>query len=164
MIGCFEAEAAVLGCLLQAGPMVTTGFLRQLEVADFTDPRHRVVFLAMTELQAAGQPVDPVTVLGQLRRTGAAQSMTADKGAGVFLADLLEAPPSVGTIGHYLLIVLEHRVRTEVETAGARLQQVAGAENIGTVRDVLQTDVAHLTRLLGRLAQREATELSVAVA
>lgn len=160
MIGCPEAEAAFLGCLLQqVHPFVTTGYLRQVEERDFTDPRHRAVHAAMAQLVEAGQAVDPITVLGQMRRSGLERAMTADRDAGVFLADLMAAPPSVGSAGHYLRITLEHRVRVEVEATGVRLQQLAQAADVDTVREVLRVDVAELARIVGRLTAREAADL-----
>jgi len=159
VIGCLEAEAALLGCLLQTqSALLTSGFLKQIEGADFTSPQHRAVLEAMHQLEAARQPIDPVTVLGQMRRTGLEQSMTADRSAGVFLADLFAAPPSVGSVGHYLLVVLEHRIRRAVEATGVRLQQVAGSDGIDSARDVVRTDCAELARLFGRLAYREDVE------
>lgn len=118
MIGCVEAEAAFLGSLLMTGTSwIATGYLSQVEAEDFTDPRHRAVLEGMRQLVEAGGPVDPIALQGQLRRSGLERSMTDDRSAGVFLADLCAIPPSVGWVGHYLLVVLEHRVRRAVEAA-----------------------------------------------
>ena len=159
MIASPAAEAALLGCLLQMqSPLVLRGFLAQVEDADFTDPRHVAVLTAMRQLVASGQPVDAITVEGQLRRSGVEAPMTADKRAAVFLIDLLAAPPSVGSVGHYLLVILEHAVRRSIETAGVRLQQVAGASSLDDAKDVTRTDCQELARQFGRLAARESAE------
>ena len=159
MIASPAAEAALLGCLLQTrAATVTCGYFGQVEDGDFTDPRHVAVLTAMRQLIAAGQPVDPITVEGQLRRSGVESAMTADRNSGVFLADLLAAPPSVGSIGHYLTILLEHRVRRTIETVGVRLQQLAGCSDLDDARDVTRTDCQELARQFGRLAARESAQ------
>ena len=159
MIAAPAAEAAFLGCLLQTRAATgTRGYLAQVEDGDFADPRHVAVLTAMRTLVEAGSPVDPITVEGQLRRSGVEALMTADKRAAVFLADLLAAPPSVGSVGHYLMIVLEHTVRRSIETAAVRLQQVAESSSLDDARDVTRTDYQELERQFGRLAARECAE------
>ncbi len=159
MIASPAAEAAFLGCLLQTrAATVTRGYLAQVEDGDFAGTGHVAVLTAMRTLVAAGQPVDPITVEGQLRRSGVEAAMTADKRAAVFLVDLLAAPPSVGTVGHYLQIVLEHRVRRTIETAGLRLQQVAESSSLDVARDVTRTDYQELERQFSRLAARECAQ------
>lgn len=154
MIGSVEAEAAFLGCLLQSAPFVTACLLRQAEPGDFTDPRHEAVFTCMQALQARHEPIDAVTVLGELRRSGLQGAMTADREAGVFLAELMEAPPSIGSGGAYLTVLLEHRVRRQVEQTGVRLQQVAGASDMTEMADVVNAEGVELTRAFTRMAAR----------
>lgn len=159
MIASPAAEPAFLGCLLQTrAATVTRGYLGQVEDSDFTDPRNVTVVTAMRQLVAAGQPVDAITVEGQLGRSGVEAPMTADKRAAVFLVDLLAAPPSVGSVGHYLLVILEHTVRRSIEAAGVRLQQVAASSSLDDARDVTRTDCQELARQFGRLAARESAE------
>lgn len=64
-----EAEQAVLGSIL-----LDRGF--RAEVAgvltpdDFYGPDHRLIFRAMQDMEAAGEPIDLVTVTGKLRERG----------------------------------------------------------------------------------------------
>lgn len=135
-IGCHEAEAAVLGCLLRMPLHDADALAGQLEPEDFTDPRHRAVFEAVGALVLDGTAPDPVVVLGELRRTGAERSMTCDRSAGVYLADLLAAAPVTLSGGHYARVVVEHRARRRLAEAGERLAQLAGTVPFPTVRDV----------------------------
>lgn len=150
-IGCAEAEAAVLGCLLALPVTEAQGVADQLDLHDFTDPRHRAVFEAALACLDDGTPADPVTVLGELRRTGAERSMTCDRSAGTFLADLLAAAPVFASAGHYARVVVEHRARRRLQEAAERLSQVAGAASLTTVREVAAGEWAALLRQLDRV-------------
>jgi replicative DNA helicase len=126
----------VLGCLLRMPWHDAAALADLLEPEDFTDPRHRAVFEAVVALVLDGTSPDPVTVLGELRRAGAERSMTSDRSAGVFLADLLAAAPAVVNAGHYARVVVEHRARRRLAEAGERLMQLAGTVPFPTVREV----------------------------
>ena len=60
-----EAEEAVLGALLTAGRLLTE-VAAVLEEADFYRPAHRAIWRAILRLTDRDQPIDPVTVLGEL--------------------------------------------------------------------------------------------------
>lgn len=157
MIGSLEAERAFLGCLLQLKGDFLRMIVTQAEAGDFTEPRHAAVHMAMMQLHADRQPLDPVTVLGQLRRSGLERCMTADRDAGVFLADLMDATPSVGNVGYYLTILLEHRVRRECAQLAVRMTQAAEHEDLGVLRKVMHTDLPQLGDQWVRLNTRKGT-------
>jgi replicative DNA helicase len=152
-IGSVEAERAFLGCLMQLGALDLLA-LGPVEPADFTDPRHAAILDAILVLFAAGQPSDPVTVLGQLRRSGLERSMTADRDAGVFLVDLLGATPSVGNAGHYLTILLEHRVRRDCARLAERITQAAEHDDLDVLRAAMNADLPALGKQWVRLNAR----------
>lgn len=131
-IGCLEAERAFLGCLLGLqSRSVIAPYLAQVEAEDFTDARNAATLAVIrTVVEQPPHLVDPVLVVGELRRSGLEKCFTADRAAAVYLADLLEAPGSLGSVGAYLRILIEHRVRREVETFGVRLQQLAGTADL----------------------------------
>lgn len=131
-IGCLEAERAFLGCLLGLqSRSVIAPYLAQVEARDFTDARNAATLAVIrTVIEQPPHLADPVLVVGELRRTGLEKCFTADRAAAVYLADLLEAPGSWGSVGAYLRILIEHRVRREVETFGVRLQQLAGTADL----------------------------------
>jgi len=150
-IGCPDAEAAVLGCLLRMPLHDADALAGHLEAEDFVDPRHRAVLGAVLAVVAEGVAPDPVAVLGELRRSGAERSMTADRSAGVFLADLLAAAPAVVNAGHYARVVVEHRARRRVLEAAERLGQLAGTASLVTVREVALDEWAALLKQLDRV-------------
>jgi replicative DNA helicase len=151
-IGCPEAEAAVLGCLLRMPWADAAGLADQLEPEDFTDPRHRAVFEAVVALILDGTAPDPIVVLGELRRTGAERSMTCDRSAGVYLADLLAAAPAVVSGGHYARVVVEHRARRRLAEAGERLCQLAGTVPFPTVREVALDELTAVLAQVDRVS------------
>ena len=64
-----EAEQAVLGAMLISDNAVEE-ILEKLQQDDFYRQAHRVIFGAMTSLHARKQPVDMVTLIDELRKTG----------------------------------------------------------------------------------------------
>jgi len=120
------AEAAVLGCALQTTPPHARALLAGLAEQDFTVAQHAHIAAAITVLLGKGEPVDPVTVLGQLRRQGLEHAGTASKDAGVLLLELCQGAPTVASGSFYARIVLEHSYRRRVQRAAVRLLQGAG--------------------------------------
>ena len=121
LIACPEAERALLGAALLSHAGVDA--LHGLTGMDFTDTGCTRVFRAIFELVGGGQPIDPVTVLGQLRRNGDAASV--GRSAGVFLHDLVEAAPVPSAASDYRRTVLEHTYRRSVAAAAERWAQLA---------------------------------------
>jgi replicative DNA helicase len=150
-VGCLEAERAVLGCLLSLPLRPARDVAWTLQLEDFTDPRHRAVFAAISDCMLADVAADPVTVLGEMRRAGTESCMTDDRSAGTFLADLLAAAPVVASAGHYARVVVEHRARRRLVEAGERLRQVAERSPLDTVRDVALEEWTALSLAFNRL-------------
>ena len=126
-----DAEHATVGALLLA-----PGELRQvagwLLPEDFTRPVCGEVYGVVARMAGEGQPVDPVTVLAELRRQGRLRS---DGYPTMELVRMVEAVPSPLSVGYYGRLVLEAAVFRRVEQAGTRLVQ-AGSSGRGEVEDV----------------------------
>jgi replicative DNA helicase len=111
-----EAEEAVLGALLTAGRLLTE-VAAVLEEADFYRPAHRAIWRAILRLTDRDQPIDPVTVLGELDQTGE----LADVGGAPFLHSLVEAVPTVANAGPYAQLVADTARRRRVIDLGNQL-------------------------------------------
>jgi replicative DNA helicase len=111
-----EAEQAVLGAVLTAGQLLAE-VAALVEEVDFYRPAHRTIWRAMLGLADRGQPTDPVTVLGELNRTGE----LADVGGAPFLHTLVEAVPTVANAAHYAHLVADTARRRRVIDLGMRL-------------------------------------------
>ena len=134
------AEAAVLGCLLRTTAEHAAALLGAFVDEDLTVPQHRHVAAAARALLEQGHPIDPVTVLGQLRRHGTENARTDSRDAGVLLVELCQAAPSVTSAGHYLRIVLEHAYRRRAQQAAMRLLQAAETGPLTALHDLVERE------------------------
>jgi replicative DNA helicase len=139
------AEAAVLGCLLRTTEQHAAVLLAAFVDEDLTVPQHRHVAAAARVLLEQGHPIDPVTVLGQLRRQGTENARTDSRDAGVLLVELCQAAPSVSNAGHYLRIVLEHAYRRRAQQTAARLLQAAETGSLTALHDLVERERRALT-------------------
>lgn len=156
-IGSIEAEAALLGCLLHLHADGATGLVARLQVEDFTDPRHRAVLVAVAATVNGGTRPDPITVLGEMRRSGLERSMTCDRSAGVFLLDLAAAAPVVASAEHYARIVIEHRVRRRAQEAAWRLAQRAEGASLDDLKAQVLSELEAIFDQVHRLTDNRAT-------
>ena len=146
------AEAAVLGCVLRATPEQARAVLGLLDEDCWSVPQHAHVAAAARTLLARGEPADPVTVLGQLRRQGTENARTSSRDAGVFLVGLCEAAPTLGSAGYYARIVLEHAYRRRVQAAGLRLLDAADAADLTALMQLVDREYAAVSRARQRAA------------
>jgi replicative DNA helicase len=111
-----EAEEAVLGAVLASGRLLAE-VAALVEEVDFFRPAHRAIWRAILRLADRGQPIDPVTVLGELDDRGE----LADVGGGPFLHTLVQAVPTVANAGHYARLVADAARRRRVIDLGIQL-------------------------------------------
>ena len=152
LIGVPLAEAALLGCVLRASANEAADLLRPLGESDWSVPAHAQVAAAAAVLLERGEPVDPVTVLGQLRRQGMENSRAASTEAGALLVELFGAAPWAGSGRHYAQIVLEHSYRRRVQQAAGRLMHSAQHAALDQLHALVDHEHQTLTaqrRLLG---------------
>lgn len=97
-----EAEQSVIG-----GLMLSNSFWKEiraiLSVEDFALPEHRILFLSFEQLNAQGQPFDPVTLSYHLEQAGALTTI----GGNPYLCLLMDHTPSTANIIAYSEIVKE---------------------------------------------------------
>lgn len=143
IIRCEAAEAVLLGAAMLAGHQAA-GILDGLDEADFTSGKHQAVYAAIRRLIDAGQPADPVTVLGDLARGG---QLPAGNGGhvAVFLIDLIQLVPTVANAGHYRQIVLEHAYRRRAAEAAERITKHAPTAALDALADLIAAEHAAIT-------------------
>ena len=146
------AEAAVLGCLLQTTAAHARQVMARLTEQDWSVPQHAHVAHAIRALIEQGAPVDPVTVLGQLRRQGLDNAHTASTDAGVLLVELCQSAPTIASADHYTRIVLEHSYRRRVQSAALRLLRAAEHAPLDTLTDLISAEHAAIATQQQRLA------------
>jgi replicative DNA helicase len=148
-VGCLEAGRSVLGTAL-AGSTAAREALGHLQSDDLTDTRQRAVLEAIQALITREAPIDPVTVLGELRAGGTDVRMPAGRDAGVFLADLMEHAMT-GHPGFHVRVILEYALRRDMRRAGMRIQQAAGSSPIGHLLDFIAQELNRVVATEARL-------------
>jgi hypothetical protein len=115
-----EAEAAVLGGM-QSGRSGIDDAARILTAVEFYKPAHEMIYRAILDLHAKGEPVDPIILAAELSRRGQLQRI----GGASYLHALVQASPSVAHVEHYAEIVHENAVRRRIVEAATRVTQSA---------------------------------------
>ncbi|MCG8097261.1 MAG: replicative DNA helicase [Candidatus Thiodiazotropha endolucinida] len=115
-----QAECAVLGGVLLANmkfPVVT----EILQVKDFYRKAHQDIFRTMLDLDAKRQPIDLVTLAGQLEAVGKIE----DVGGFPYLTQIADQTPSAANIGAYCQAVKECAVRRQLIGIGSQMIEAA---------------------------------------
>jgi replicative DNA helicase len=118
-----DAEAAVLGGIMTVSQALAR--VHDLEVEDFYDPKHQLVFSAIRRIDEDGvDAIDPVTIGAELKRMGksAALASVGDGGDPLgFLLALMLRPGTPDSVEHYARILKRHRVTRELRLAAASI-------------------------------------------
>jgi replicative DNA helicase len=108
------AEESLLGAMMLEAEAISAA-ASVLRADDFYKPAHAHIFDAVHALYASGQPVDPVTVADELRRSGLLETV----GGHQVLVDIMASTPATTTAPGYARIVEEHALlRRLIGTAG----------------------------------------------
>jgi DnaB-like helicase N terminal domain len=96
-----SAEESLLGALLLSRDAMGGVAEMGLNSGDFYKPAHQHIYEAIRLLLATGQPVDPITVAEELRRSG----ILDDIGGTSLLLELTAATPAISNATRYARIV-----------------------------------------------------------
>lgn len=96
-----EAEREVLSAVFVDEQAVMPMLAERLEPAQFYWERHQLIFAAMLDLHRDGAPVDPITLMQQLRDLGTWDRAGAVRG----VSELLERAGTTANVGWYIAIV-----------------------------------------------------------
>lgn len=165
-----EAEASVLGGILLRPALLAR--LGELEVDDFYSPKHQHVFAAMRNLAAKAEPIDPVTVAGELVRRGVAAAVgnTTDGSDGefdalAFVGILAARVPSPDNVTAYARTVQEHRSdRDAIRTLKDCIGAIDSPDNEGDPDMRGDGFIQWARSQLGRLKLRGAQDTSLPIA
>jgi len=148
------AEQSAIGGMLLSKDAVAD-VLEALKGVDFYVPKHEVIFEAILNLYAHGQPTDVITVTDELTKSG---DLTRAGGAD-YLHTLTSIVPTAANAGFYAEIVAEKAVLRRLVDAGTRIVQMgysaegevtalvnnAQAEIYGVTRETEAEDYVPLT-------------------
>ncbi len=114
-----SAEASILGGIILKNDLLGTE-LAELEVGDFYDPRHRIVFQAMRNLAAQGRPLDIVTIENAVEQDGKLEAI----GGVAFLGELVLRVPTAENVCAYRdAVQLASRNRRAIIELGSALER-----------------------------------------
>jgi replicative DNA helicase len=125
------AEQSVLGGLMLPGAPVED-VLDAVAPADFYEPKHEHIALAIGALIRRGSPVDPITVTEELRR----HEVLEKAGGAAYLHELTSVVPTAANAGYYAQAVRETAELRRLVVAGTRITQMGHATE-GTVEQFL---------------------------
>ena len=117
------AERCVIGCALLE-PEACARARTMLEPGDFYVEAHQRIAKAMWTLHDRGQPVDEVTVTGELR----ARRHIAEAGGAAYLVSCVDCVPTVRHVERYSEIVKGKAVQRQVIEAGNEIGKL-GRDN-----------------------------------
>lgn len=152
------AEQATLGAMLLSPAVAGEIASIVCNEAAFARPAHRTIYRTITQMQAAGEPVDPVTLAGRLAERGE----LAKVGGGNYLHDLTAAVPTAANGSHYAGAVVELADRRRTAELGTRLiaaAAIADPEQRSAHVDIVLTALADCGPSPGRQAAPRAAPL-----
>lgn len=149
------AERSVLGAML-ISPDAIADVVESLRGNDFYRPAHELIFDAITDLYAKGEPADLVTVTAELTRRG----HLARIGNAGYLHDLANEVPTATSAGYYSRIVQERATLRRLVSAGTRIAQLGYATDGGDVEELVNTAQAEMHAVTERRATQDYESLS----
>lgn len=146
-----DAEQSVLGGLMLS-PDKIEALADKLAPADFYQRRHQLIYRAMLELSARGEPCDAVTLGDWFESNGLGEV----SGGLAYCAELADTVPSAANITAYAQIVREKSVLRQVIDQAAQLQERAYSSESSGV-DLVDQGIANLMALQKVEARSEFT-------
>jgi replicative DNA helicase len=141
-----EAEQSVLGAMMLSKDAIAD-VVEVIKPGDFYRPAHQLVYDAVLDLYARGEPADAVTVSAELTRTGQLSRV----GGAPYLHTLISMVPTAANAGYYAEIVADRATLRRLVTAGTRIVQMgydassgAGTDVVGTIDDVVDRAQAEI--------------------
>lgn len=126
------AEQSVLGGMMLSARAIDD-VMETLRPGDFYDPKHELIVLAIAAVRNRNEPVDPITVGEELRRSHKLERA----GGAHYLHKLTSITPTAANAGFYAATVQQMAVKRRLVAAGTRIQQMGYASE-GEVDDLVE--------------------------
>src|SRR5689334_20804132 len=138
-----DAEASILGGVILRNEVLTQ--LDTLEVEDFYDMRHKIVFAAIRALEATAKPIDVVTLENEIEKQGKLDAI----GGIAFLGELALRVPTADNVVAYAEIVSDKHQARKLMLASSEIAE-RGYEDGLEVRDYLDDAEAKIFEVTQR--------------
>ena len=110
-----EAEQAVLGSML-ISPACVPSVIEQLKAEDFYVETNRLIFDTISQMFTDGRPIDPVTVLDEMKFAGHKNHANRD-----YFMQLIETTPTAANVLEYTGIVRGKSMLRELQQASSEI-------------------------------------------
>src|SRR3954471_15707076 len=114
-----EAEQSVLGAMMLSKDAIAD-VVEVIRPGDFYRPAHQLIYDAVLDLYARGEPADAVTVSAELTRNGQLNRV----GGAPYLHTLISLVPTAANAGYYAEIVADRATLRRLVTAGTRIVEM----------------------------------------
>ena len=138
-----DAEASILGGVILRNEVLL--HLESLELDDFYDHRHKVVFESIRNLEAVAKPIDVVTLENEIEKGGKLDAI----GGIAFLGELALRVPTADNVVAYSEIVRDHSQARKLILASTEITE-KGFEDGLEVRDYLDDAEAKIFEVTQR--------------
>jgi replicative DNA helicase len=138
-----DAEASILGGVLLRNEVLSQ--LDTLEVDDFYDMRHKIVFGAIRALETAAKPIDVVTLENEIEKQGKLDAI----GGIAFLGELALRVPTADNVVAYAEIVSDKHQARKLMLASSEIAEKGYEDNL-EVRDYLDDAEAKIFEVTQR--------------
>jgi len=138
-----DAEASILGGVILRNEILLQ--LETLETEDFYDHKHKIVFDAIRNLEAAAKPIDVVTLENEIEKAGKLEAI----GGIAALGELALRVPTVDNVLAYTEIVRDHSQARKLILASGEIVEKGYEDNL-EVRDYLDDAEAKIFEVTQR--------------
>lgn len=153
-----DAERAVLGGMLLSKYAIAD-VAETLTAPDFYQPAHELIYAAILDLYADGQPADAVTVAARLAKDGDLGKI----GGAPYLHHLMGAVPTAANAAWHAVTVREHATRRRIIETGTRIAAMGwatdDATDLAAIIDLAQAETHALDH--GRTAEDDPENIDV---
>src|SRR3954447_22234803 len=127
-----EAEQSVLGAMMLSKDAIAD-VVEVVRPNDFYRPQHQLIYDAVLDLYARGEPADAVTVSNELTRAGQLTRV----GGAPYLHTLISMVPTAAHAAFYAGIVAERATLRRLVEAGTRIVQMGYDASSGGATDIV---------------------------
>ena len=127
-----EAEQSVLGGLMLDNKAIIN-IADIIRAEDFYSPAHSKIYEAILKLYEKHHPIDILSVTTRLTEDGA----LADVGGTSYVAKLIDSVPSSFHVGHYAALVKEKKIRRDLVSLSAEINDRAFGDGETGTEDLL---------------------------
>lgn len=115
-----SAERATLAGMLMSASAVADA-VDVVRAPDFHRHEHGVIFDAIVDLYAHGEPTDVVATVDHLMKTG----RLVEAGGAAYVHELTSSPVAPGSVSHYALIIAEQSTLRRLASSADRIAEIA---------------------------------------